>query len=261
MQVYIVSSEKDANASATFTNGSDSREYIMSKPPAASRASGLSEGGSSEAFVIRCRLPLGGSAGPSRFLETSKMEALADDDTGLDAQDGRGDGGGEKEEEEEEEEGPGLAASRPESRQGRDGCEEIAAEVRMYPSLERQQQSMYAGVGNDAGQRQGGASDASVSARSVSAARNVSQAVSVARQAPPAGAGSLRGAGVRAGAGGRLATLKWQRGERAYRAEFARKGGGKEMEDGAGAGEREEVVKPVAGLVKDSILRRALLER
>ena len=66
---------------------------------------------------------------------------------------------------------------------------------------------------------------------------------------------------MRAGAGGRLATLKWQRGERAYRAEFARKGGGKEMEDGAGAGEREEVVKPVAGLVKDSILRRALLER
>ena len=189
------------------------------------------------------------------------MEALADDDTGLDAQDGRGAGGAEKEEEEEEEEGPGLAASEPESRQGRDGCEEIAAEVRMYPSLERQQQSMYAGVGNDAGQRQGRASDASVSARSVSAARNVSQAVSVARQAPPAGAGSLRGAGVRAGAGGRLATLKWQRGERAYRAEFARKGGGKEMEDGAGAGEREEVVKPVAGLVKDSILRRALLER
>ena len=135
------------------------------------------------------------------------------------------------------------------------------AAARWAACLERQQQSMYAGVGNDAGQRQGGASDASVSARSVSAARNVSQAVSVARQAPPAGAGSLRGAGVRAGAGGRLATLKWQRGERAYRAEFARKGGGKEMEDGAGAGEREEVVKPVAGLVKDSILRRALLER
>ena len=67
----------------------------------------------------------------------------------------------------------------------------------------------------------------------------------------------MRGAGAR----GRQATLKWQRGERACRAELTRKGGGKEMEDGAGAGEREEVVKPVAALVKDSILRRALLER